>query len=163
MITEMERCRARMLRAAGYQQTSRKYRHVARIPAGLTAIEAVRRHDPRQAERFLQMAEEWAASHYRTYYAERDGCHETLSEGEFAAFREAGGHPSTRRGAPACSQTRTRRSRSAEACAKVGDGYHSWHVTPFELDAVEPKSVHVAQLPAADAMARHFSRRQGRT
>jgi hypothetical protein len=93
-ITAEDRARAAELRAGGYQQLSRKYRLVARVPAGMTAMDALRKYDPAAAARYLQMAEQWAAEHYRRYLASKNGHEEKLTPGEFAAFREAGGQMS---------------------------------------------------------------------
>lgn len=72
---------------AGYFQTSRAYRLVAKLPEGKSAIDALAAHDPRMAAHFLSIAERAARGHYlRGRYAEADGNSLALTEEEFADF-----------------------------------------------------------------------------
>jgi hypothetical protein len=79
---------AHELLAKGYQQISRKYRHVARLPEGKTGLQALMEVDPLLAKRMLDSAESYAKEHYLRVHA-KDKL--TLSEEEFEAFKKAGG------------------------------------------------------------------------
>lgn len=94
-ITEEDRQIGEELVAAGYYQTSAKYRHVARLPKGETATEAMMRHDPGLVTKIKQEIERRCADDYRRLgYANLDGNAKTLRPGEFKAFKAAGGKAS---------------------------------------------------------------------
>lgn len=57
---------------AGFEQVSRKYRTLARLPPGKTGLEALAEVDPGLARNFLDQANEAAARHYRAMYAKRE-------------------------------------------------------------------------------------------
>jgi hypothetical protein len=78
----------RRLVAAGYMQTSHRYRHVGRVPPGKTAVDALADVSPSSARRLAAQYEQWArAELLRVYSSEQL----TLSIEQFAAFRKAGG------------------------------------------------------------------------
>lgn len=77
----------------GYQQISRKYRLVARLPKGETGLEALKRVDLRSYLRIMNQAEHSAADTYRRMHAREEGNEIELDEKEFEAFRKAGGTP----------------------------------------------------------------------
>jgi hypothetical protein len=80
--------------AQGYQQTSSRYRTVARLPPGKTAVEALRDCDPNAYKQIIKRIEQQCASAYRRLYAEKNGDQVELSLEEFAAFKAAGGETS---------------------------------------------------------------------
>ena len=71
--------------AAGFQQTSRRFRMLARMPAGMTGLQALATVDPNLAARLQQHAEETAAEHYRRVYAP-PADQVTLTPAEFDEF-----------------------------------------------------------------------------
>lgn len=73
----------------GYRQVSRKFRHVARLPDGMTGLEALRSVDPDLHDRMMQRMEEEAADHFRRVHASEQGLWLTLTTEEFDAFRRA--------------------------------------------------------------------------
>ncbi len=85
---------ARLLVFEGFQQTSGKYRQVARVPRGKSGLEALLEADPKAHARIMQKAEAVASDHYRRCCAEGDD-KRALSPEVFKAFRKAGGEPST--------------------------------------------------------------------
>jgi hypothetical protein len=78
--------RARDLVAGGYQQISSKYRLVARLPPGMTGLEALAKVDPRLAQNFLDNANELAAQQYLRCYPGVDKIRLTYEE--FGAFKK---------------------------------------------------------------------------
>lgn len=87
----------RRLVAEGWMQTSRKYRSVARVPPGMTAIEALRTVSPREAADLERRLEQWAADAFRRSHSKDPLVTENrlvLDIGTFAAFRKAGGESS---------------------------------------------------------------------
>jgi hypothetical protein len=77
--------------AAGYMQVSRRYRTVARLPPGKTAIEAMKELHPRAYQQILDDIEQSAMRQYLRMYARGDGNTLELTEDQFNAFRAAGG------------------------------------------------------------------------
>jgi len=75
----------------GYQQTSGKYRRVARLPIGESGIQALRRADPDTYQAIMMRAERDCADTYRRVYANREGNQLVLTHEELRAFRKAGG------------------------------------------------------------------------
>jgi len=81
----------------GYHQTSRKYRHVARLPEGKTGIEALAeasaKYRPGDAlEWATRLGEQAAGGHFRRVYAVcYPGLRREVSEAVFAAFKALGG------------------------------------------------------------------------
>lgn len=57
---------------AGYEQLSRKYRTVARLPSGMNGYEALKRHDRYLANHFLEQAMRNCAREYMVRYAKND-------------------------------------------------------------------------------------------
>lgn len=55
--------------AAGYQQVSRKHRLLARVPTGLTGLEALRTVDPFMADRMEKAVHDQAADYYRRVHS----------------------------------------------------------------------------------------------
>lgn len=87
----------RRLVAEGWMQTSRKFRHVARVPPGMSPIEALRAVDPRAAADLEDRLQRWAADSFRRTHAQHPLVaenHRELDIGTFAAFRKAGGESS---------------------------------------------------------------------
>jgi hypothetical protein len=82
---------AKKLRAEGFKQTSNKFRHVARLPPGMTGLEALEEVEPSFARELLRRVEEQAAEHYRRIHADRHGLRETLDLRTFQAFKRADG------------------------------------------------------------------------
>jgi len=80
--------------AQGYQQTSSKYRIIARLPPGKTAVEALRDVSPHDYAMIVARIEQQCASTYRRTYAAKEGNELVLSPEEFAAFKAAGGETS---------------------------------------------------------------------
>lgn len=80
--------------AAGYQQTSAKYRTIARLPEGMTGIEALKLADQEAYAHLQERLEREAASTFRRVYAQQLGCQIMLSPEEFVAFKAAGGETS---------------------------------------------------------------------
>lgn len=74
--------RAWELLQAGYRQVSRKHRSIARLPTGMTGLQALATKNPAFAARLLADAEESATEHYLRVYAP---CIE-LSPAEFETF-----------------------------------------------------------------------------
>lgn len=77
---------ARGLPARGFIQTSAKYRMVARVPPGLTPIEALRLKSPWTAKEFEDRFQHSIAEQYARCYADGDDKLE-LTEEEFAEFK----------------------------------------------------------------------------
>ena len=92
--TEADKTRALEIVAQGYQQVSRKNRMVARLPPGMTGLEALRTVDPQLADNFLANAERMAAEQYMRCYANKEN-QLTLTQGEFAEFLKATGRGPT--------------------------------------------------------------------
>lgn len=53
----------------GVKQLSRKYRLVARLPVGMTGLDALRERSPERYADVMRRAEQWAADEYRQYVA----------------------------------------------------------------------------------------------
>jgi hypothetical protein len=77
--------RVGVLIATGFKQVSRKYRKLARIPAGKTGLEALAEVAPDLAAHFLAQAQERAADHYRSRYATGEDAVE-LSDEDFKEY-----------------------------------------------------------------------------
>lgn len=76
--------RVRNLIQQGYEQTSRKYRHLARLPEGMNGLDALRRLDPTLVSRWEENLEKMAADHYRRIYSKQV----TLTIEEFTEYRK---------------------------------------------------------------------------
>lgn len=90
--TEADVEEALRLIAAGYKQTSAKYRSLARLPEGKNGYEALRDSRPEAAaanyERFLRGCE----TDYLRFDAQRgEGLHTEVTPGVFRAFKRLGG------------------------------------------------------------------------
>lgn len=68
------------------KQVSRKYRLVARLPVGMTGIEALCERAPDRYARVMARAEQWAADDYRREVAHKHGDLFELTREEFAEF-----------------------------------------------------------------------------
>ena len=71
--------------AAGFQQVSRKYRMLARLPPGMTGLEALATVDPQLAAHMLLNANRQAAEQYMRVYAKGPD-QVTLTEHEFDEY-----------------------------------------------------------------------------
>lgn len=78
--------RAKEIIAAGYLQTSAKYRMVARVPPGKTAMQALCEADPKWIEQFERIARN---QYLRVYGQSQDRLE--LTREEFAEFKRLGG------------------------------------------------------------------------
>lgn len=70
----------------GVAQLSRKFRHVARLPPGMTGLEALRERAPNRYAEVMRRAEQWAADEYRHYVAQYHDDSFTLTVEEFSEF-----------------------------------------------------------------------------
>jgi len=76
----------------GYYQTSRKHRHVARLPKGLTGKEALKSVTPENRHYWVDgLGESNSGDHYLCVYGKPEDSL-TLTIPEFAAFRKLGGN-----------------------------------------------------------------------
>lgn len=75
--------------AAGYRQTSAKMRMVARVPPGMTPLEALKECAPKLAAHFKRvgMSTERVADYYRRTHAQGED-QLTLTMPQFRAFKE---------------------------------------------------------------------------
>lgn len=86
--------KGRELVARGWRQTSRKFRMLAKIPDGMTGMQALREADPRAADELedrmnRQAADTFRRSHIcKTLFPE---CFQEVDQPTFDAFRRAGG------------------------------------------------------------------------
>jgi hypothetical protein len=87
---EVMSSRVDALIVAGFEQVSRKYRTLARLPAGKTGLEALAEVDAALAARFLQNANEHAAEQYRRCFARHENKVE-LTIDEFNEYLEKTG------------------------------------------------------------------------
>lgn len=71
--------------AAGFEQVSRKYRTLARLPPGTKGLEALREHNASRAREIMEKANDEAARLYRAVYASGEDKIE-LSEEEFKEY-----------------------------------------------------------------------------
>jgi hypothetical protein len=87
---------AKEIIADGWYQVSRRFRTVARLPDGMTGIEALAR-DARKS--YGRDSEEWAnmlgersaGDHWLRCFADKKGCWKELDQPTFDAFRKLGG------------------------------------------------------------------------
>lgn len=88
----------RSLILAGYEQVSRAYGIVARLPEGRTGVEALAEaangNHPNAISWAMQLGERQAASHFRRVYANTKGPCLTLSARDLSRFRVLGGNVS---------------------------------------------------------------------
>lgn len=77
--------------AAGYEQVSRKFRRIARLPPGETGRQALERVDSQYVRDVEAQIERTCAEMYRRVYAEREGNMVELTVEEFAEFLYATG------------------------------------------------------------------------
>lgn len=78
-----------------WKGTSNKYRSVARLPEGMTGVEALKQYAPDEYRHTMARLEQQAADTFRRIYADRvDGCHRELTVEEWQAFKAAGGEQS---------------------------------------------------------------------
>lgn len=88
---------AKRLIEQGYHQTSRNYRSVARLPPGMTAVEACKLLDPQKEKIWREHYERCCAQtvlgavHWSASF--KDECYKELDEATFAEFRRQGGRP----------------------------------------------------------------------
>jgi hypothetical protein len=77
----------------GYEQISRKYRMLGRLPEGKTGLEALREVDPRLAQHFLDNANNAAKDQYIRCYTRGEPYRIELTREEFDEFlRQTGRH-----------------------------------------------------------------------
>lgn len=62
MLVLVKKCDIQKLIDAGYVQTSNRYRSVARLPEGKTAIQALIESDPVMGQDLMRRLEQWARS-----------------------------------------------------------------------------------------------------
>ena len=79
--------RIRMLVADGYEQISSKNRVVARLPEGMTGIQAIERFEPEMLVRSMERMEREAAERFRRFHAREHGLTLTLTDREFYLYR----------------------------------------------------------------------------
>jgi len=77
-----------------WRRISTKSRIIARLPEGLTGLQALQRVSPETAQELLAQLEQRAANTYRRIYAMRDGNIRYLSPDQWLAFKAAGGQAS---------------------------------------------------------------------
>lgn len=78
------------------EQLSRKFRSVARLPPGMTGLEALRERAPEHYASVMQRAERWAADEYRRYVASKYGDAFDLTPKEFNEYLvKTGRRPNT--------------------------------------------------------------------
>jgi hypothetical protein len=82
--------------AEGYQSTSNKYMHVARVPPGKTAIQVLSEIAPNEARILYERLEHWAVTRLlRVFPHELVKVYPAgqleLTETQYRAFRKAGG------------------------------------------------------------------------
>ena len=70
----------------GVKQISRKYRTVARLPVGMTGLDALRERSPERYAQIMRRAESWAAEEYRIGVAKDYGDEFELTVEEFSEF-----------------------------------------------------------------------------
>jgi hypothetical protein len=79
----------------GYVQTSRKYRHVSRLPSGMTGLETLAHHAPEIYEDIMRRAELEARDiALRSLVPAVCGSQEVLSRPDLERFRSMGGRVS---------------------------------------------------------------------
>lgn len=91
LLDEEVETAARSLVEQGYFQTSGKFRHLARLPEGKTAYEALNEVAPHVAERFKESFERWCRSQYLRVYVRGEPDQVTVSPEVLKAFRRLGG------------------------------------------------------------------------
>lgn len=107
------------LLAQGAEQMSRKYRLVARLPEGMTALEALKDRDMPLYERVMADAERRARELYRLHVAKRYGDYFELSVAEFNEFLvKTGRSPGPPLGAAHCPECRTLTNNHAKSCTQ---------------------------------------------
>lgn len=74
------------LLAQGVRQLSRKYRTVARLPPGMTGLEALKERAPEKYKEVMKWAEERAADVYCRYEAQKHGDQFDLSVEQFNEY-----------------------------------------------------------------------------
>jgi hypothetical protein len=80
----------------GVRQLSRKYRTVARLPPGMTGLQALQERAPERYKEVMKRAEEWAAEDYCRYVAEKYGDHFELTVEQFNEYlAKTGRRPNT--------------------------------------------------------------------
>lgn len=80
--------------ADGYRQTSAKYRTLARLPPGMSAVDAMVMSDPRSADDWRKRGEESCGRQWRCVYASSWKLHDlevVLPPADFKAYKKLGG------------------------------------------------------------------------
>jgi hypothetical protein len=72
-----------------WKQVSNKYRLVARMPEGKTALEALAEANPELHAVVMKRAEQWAHDDYLRFCAEKHGLQKELSVEEWAEYKKA--------------------------------------------------------------------------
>lgn len=76
-----------------WHSTSNRYRTVARVPEGMTAIEALQEFAPEAYQELMERLESSAKYDWCRLHADKTSdCKQTLTEAEWHRFRRAGGH-----------------------------------------------------------------------
>lgn len=90
--TKEEIAKAEQLIKEGYYQISRKYRHIARLPEGMTGKQALKLVTPPERHYWVEaMGESSAGDHYLSCYSPPNQ-QVVLDIPTFMAFRQAGGN-----------------------------------------------------------------------
>jgi hypothetical protein len=84
-----KRVQAQELLELGYRSISNKYRTIARLPPGKTALEALSEVDPEFAERILSQAADRMTEYYLRVHARQAGDVLELEPEAFSAFKRA--------------------------------------------------------------------------
>lgn len=100
----------------GAQQVSRKYRIVARLPVGMTGLDALRERSPERYADVMRRAEQWAADEYRRDVACRHGDYFELTVEEFNEFLEKTGRRAWTPKGEACEHCRSLGHTHAKDC-----------------------------------------------
>lgn len=79
---------------AVWRGVSNKHRTVARLPEGMTGIEALKKYAPDEYDQLLEYIEQRAANTYRRIYADKNGDVAILNQVEWDEFKNAGGESS---------------------------------------------------------------------
>lgn len=92
VITEEDLELAKKLVAEGWRSTSNRFHMIARIPPGMTLLEALEKYAPTLYRDTLQRVLEQCTSQFlRCYSSQVEGCHQELTLSQYKAFRQAGG------------------------------------------------------------------------
>lgn len=75
-----------------WRSTSNKYRHVARLPEGMTAMQAMEKYFPERYQGYFTHLEQRARRDFLRMYSDKvEGCKAELTEAEWIRFKKEGG------------------------------------------------------------------------